>query len=77
MYKEIIEHEQEIFKDWLSNLWEENLKNRRLNSIPFIESYIESACNVRNYIKYKSLSIIYYLCIGKIIIITSCVLVFE
>lgn len=58
MYKEIIDHEREIFEDWLSNLWEENLKNRRLNSIPFIEKYIESACNVRTYTKYKSL---YYL----------------
>jgi len=58
MYKEIIDHEREVFEDWLSNLWEENLKNRRLNSIPFIENYIKCACNVRNYIKYKSL---YYL----------------
>uniref|UniRef100_A0A2S2NRB6 NMDA receptor-regulated protein 2 n=2 Tax=Schizaphis graminum TaxID=13262 RepID=A0A2S2NRB6_SCHGA len=52
MHKGIIEQEREIFKEWLSNLWEENLKNRRLNSIPFIESYIESACNFsNNYIK--------------------------
>jgi len=55
MHKEIIEHEREIFNRWLSNLWEENLKNRRLNAIPFIENYIKSACNVRNYTKYKSL----------------------
>lgn len=52
MYKEIIEHEREIFEHWLSNLWEENLKNRRLNSILFIEKYIKSACNFSNdYIK--------------------------
>lgn len=52
MYKEIIDHEREIFMDWLSNLWEENLKNRRLHSIPFIEKYIKSACNFSNdYIK--------------------------
>ncbi|XP_025200311.1 uncharacterized protein LOC112598152 [Melanaphis sacchari] len=52
LHKEIIEHEREMFGDWLSNLWEENLKNRRLNSIPFIENYIKSACNFSNeYIK--------------------------
>ncbi|XP_015370182.1 PREDICTED: uncharacterized protein LOC107166134 isoform X3 [Diuraphis noxia] len=52
MHKGIIEHEREMFDHWLSNLWEENLKNRRLNAIPFIESYIKSACNFSNdYIK--------------------------
>ncbi|CAI6363938.1 unnamed protein product [Macrosiphum euphorbiae] len=52
MHKEIIEHEREMFNHWLSNLWEENLKNRRLNAIPFIENYIKSACNFSNgYIK--------------------------
>lgn len=55
MHKEIIEHEREMFDHWLSNLWEENLKNRRLNTIPFIENYIKSARNVRNHRNYKSL----------------------
>lgn len=48
MHKGIIEHEKEIFLKWLSNNWEENCKNRRLNIIPHVEDYIKSACNVRN-----------------------------
>jgi len=56
MHMEIIEHEREIFDDWLSKLWEEKLKNRRLNAITFIENYIKSARNVRNHSKYKSLN---------------------
>lgn len=52
MHTEIIKHEREMFNHWLSNLWEENLKNRRLNVIPFVENYIKSACNFSNdYIK--------------------------
>lgn len=50
MYKGIIEHEKELFMKWLSNNWEENCKNRRLNIIPHVEDYIKSAYNVKNYI---------------------------
>lgn len=50
MHKGIIEHEKELFMKWLSNNWEENCKNRRLNIIPHVEDYIKSAYNVKNYI---------------------------
>lgn len=50
MYKELIEQEHELFGTWLSTLWEDNLKTRRLNVIPYIEDYIKSACNVCTYL---------------------------
>lgn len=49
MYNELINQERELFDQWLSSIWEENLKNRRLNVIPHVEEYITSAYNVRNF----------------------------
>jgi hypothetical protein len=46
MHKELIDQERELFDQWLSSIWEENLKNRRLTVIPHVEEYIKSAYNV-------------------------------
>ncbi|XP_025425073.1 uncharacterized protein LOC112693992 isoform X2 [Sipha flava] len=52
MHKELIDQERELFDQWLSSIWEENLKNRRLTVIPHVEEYIKSAYNFSNcYIK--------------------------
>ncbi|XP_050428665.1 uncharacterized protein LOC126838350 [Adelges cooleyi] len=51
-YKEIIDHEQELFISWLSEKWEERLKYRRLDIKPNVDEYVASACKfINNYIK--------------------------
>ncbi|VVC29676.1 Hypothetical protein CINCED_3A005278 [Cinara cedri] len=51
-YMDLISYERERFAVWLSDLWENELKHRRLYVIPEVEDYIKSAYQFSNsYIK--------------------------
>ncbi|XP_050529480.1 uncharacterized protein LOC126899028 isoform X2 [Daktulosphaira vitifoliae] len=51
-YAELINHEQDLFIQWLSAKWEESLKYRRLEINPNVDKYVNHAYNfINNYLK--------------------------